>query len=208
MEHYGGRAPTSKGTMFSSMGVGDPFIANHARPHTESIDSWKQVLDKKEIELYCRMLGARIFHELGYSEPLAQAEAWTGVQFEMEPDAEWLELRTKQLQELTGCKWEDDYQMQTASSDAHMFFKKNDIQSDHSDIAAHPQASNPEMVQLQIALRSYEKRLEMSYNEQRRLREQLQHTRNKIDQIKSKIPFSRILSSWANAYLLQDGRKK
>ena len=64
------------------MGVGDPFVANHTEPNQESVSIWKEVLDKREIELYGRVLGARIFHDLGYAEQLEEAEKLTGVRFE------------------------------------------------------------------------------------------------------------------------------
>ncbi len=197
LEKYGDYLDTSKGTMYTSMGVGDPFLHSHREPHLESINSWKEVLNKKEVEMYCRVLGARIFHDLGYSEQLAEAEKWTDVRFDMEPNSDLIQMRTKQLIRATGCKWDEDYQIKSVLNSAQSFSEKNNSEVQQAGL----EEINPEILQLQITLRSLEKRLETSYIEQESLRSQLLHIRDKIDRIKSVIPFSNVLARWASRYL-------
>ncbi|NEW07130.1 sulfotransferase [Paenibacillus sp. SYP-B3998] len=196
LDKYGDHMNTPKSDLFYSMGVGDPFLAQHTEPHRDSIHSWKDTLDKKETELYCRILGARLFHELGYHAELEEAEKWTGVRFDSEPDLDLIQFRTKQLTDASGCSWEENYQMKVPNVDA--------IANDHQTI---PISSNYEVIQLQTTLRSIEKRLENSYIEQRRLRKQLDSLRNKINRFKSIIPFGNRLTNWASDYLNHRGRK-
>ncbi|MEK0316234.1 sulfotransferase family protein [Cohnella sp. 56] len=118
MERYGERMNTAKSELYFSMGVGDPNVADHAAPHQASVDAWKDVLTKREVELYVRLLGARAFETLGYGEELAEAERWTGVRFGREPDERLLALRERQLAEATGCRWEPGYAMRSGAGSA------------------------------------------------------------------------------------------
>lgn len=208
LHKYGDYLDSPKGMMYASMGVGDPLLFDYTQPHSESINSWKEILDKREVEMYCRVLGARIFHDLGYSEQLAEAEKWTGVQFDMEPDKDILQLRTKQLMDVTKCKWEEHYQINSEVDHIGSFFNKNEGEVRKMDLERINDSTNPEIVQLQIALQSLEKRLETSYLEQDRLRDQLFSTRDKIEKIKSIVPFSNYLIHWASTYLLHGRRNK
>lgn len=196
LEKYGQHMDTSKSEMFYSMGVGDPFLATHKEPHRDSIHSWKEVLDKKEVEIYCQVLGAQIFHDLGYSDELKEAERWTGVTFASEPDLDMIAYRSTQLIEATGCKWEDEYKMKT-----------HQLRIDEMDAFSTEHRVNSQVFQLQATLRSLEKRLENSYKEQKRTKNQLEALREKINRIKSIVPFGSRLSNWAADYLIHRGRK-
>ncbi|QYR20608.1 sulfotransferase [Paenibacillus sp. sptzw28] len=200
LDKYGDFMNTAKADLYYSMGVGDPFVAQHTQPHLGSVDSWKEVLDKREIEMYCRVLGAEVFHKLGYSRQLAEAESLTGASFEMKPDMELIQMRTRQLAGATGCRWEENYRMKTdAPAEGRLF------QAEPGDMRT---MINPQVLQLQITLRSLEKRLEKSYATQKHLAAQLDAVKKKINRLKSMIPFGRHLSQWASNYLIHSGRKK
>ncbi|MBM7563600.1 sulfotransferase family protein [Paenibacillus sacheonensis] len=201
METYGNFMNSAKSDLYFSMGVGDPFVANHTEPNQESLHIWKDVLDKPEIELYGRTLGARIFRELGYAEELEEAEKLTGVRFENEPDAELIALRTKQLAEATGCRWEEGYALKSAAAPGNG-------RAPAAVQAAASDGQHAEALRLQMTVRALEKRLELGAMEQRRLRAQLDATNGKIDRLKSLVPFGSRLSSLASALLSGDGRKK
>jgi len=118
MEMYGGsgiRDP-AKTELYFSMGVGDPFVAEHEKPHRDSVDAWKSILNKREVEIYVRLLGAKLFEDLGYSEQLEEAERMTGVRFEGEPDADLLSYRSEQFVETAGLRWQPEYRMKTISA--------------------------------------------------------------------------------------------
>jgi hypothetical protein len=211
MEKYGdGRNPGKTG-LFYSMGVGDPFLADHTEPHLDSVNLWKEVLDRQEVEMYGRALGARIFHELGYGEPLAEAEKWTGVRFDMEPDAELIAMRTKQLTEAAGFRWADGYEMQTGSASGRATVGPEagpEAPARRTAAEKPDRGPDPQVLQLQMTLRALEKRLEISAAEQRRLKAQLGEMRKKVDRLKSIIPFGSRLSHLASAYLIHGGGKK
>ncbi|MBD0379744.1 sulfotransferase family protein [Paenibacillus sedimenti] len=196
IEKYGNPVNSVKSDMFYSMGVGDPLLANHTEPHLNSIHNWKEVLQKNEVEMYGRVLGARLFHQLGYSEQLAEAEKWVGVKFDDEPDQELLQLRTTQLAEVTGCKWQAKYRMQS---------EKAGIQTEPDVI--HNASVDSQVFQLQTTLRALEMRLENSYLEQKRLRKQLDTIRNKVNLVKSLIPFGHRITHWASDHLIHRRRK-
>ena len=202
METYGNFMNSAKSDFYFSMGVGDPFVANHTEPNQESVAIWKEVLDKREIELYGRALGARIFHDLGYAEQLDEAEKLTGVRFEMEPDTELLALRAKQLADATGCRWEEDYALksETAAGRSLAPWEQQFVPADRS---------RPDnTLQLQMTVRALEKRLELGAREQRNLKSQLDAMNRKITRLKSLIPFGSRLSSLASTYLTGGGGKK
>lgn len=200
VEKYSEHMNTAKAELFYSMGVGDPFLSRHNEPHRDSVHSWKETLDKQEIELYGRALGARVFHELGYSEELAEAEKITGVRFESAPDSELLELRTKQLAELSGVVWTPGYRLQ--SSAEHIAADAPSI------LPASSGTGQPNALQLQITLRAVEKRLEKSLLEERRAKARLKELNGKLKRIKSFIPFGKSLSRFASRYLIADGVRK
>ncbi|UJF34301.1 sulfotransferase family protein [Paenibacillus hexagrammi] len=199
LEKYGEKMHSSKSDLFYSMGVGDPFLAKHSEPHRDSIDSWKDILSKKEVEMYCQVLGARIFHELGYSDVLEEAEKWTGVKFDAEPDMELIRFRTEQLNDASGHKWENQYEMKVHELHNQMFEEEITSKND-----------NYQLIQLQTTLSSLEIRLENSYIEQKRLRSKLEkheELRGKINRLKSIVPFGNRISSWASEYLVHRGRE-
>ncbi|WP_052476264.1 sulfotransferase family protein [Cohnella kolymensis] len=195
LDHYGDILETPKGSMYTSMGVGDPFLFADSKPHERSINNWKDILDKREVEMYCRVIGADLFHKLGYSEQIQEAENWTGARFDAEPNYEFIQSREKQLQELTGCRWEPGYQMRTDVQHTPGF----SIENFHAN-------TNSELMQMQITLQALERRLEKSYIDQNRLKSQLSQMRSKIDRVKSMIPFGTRLTQWASKHLLNSGR--
>ncbi|WP_219837802.1 sulfotransferase [Paenibacillus sp. R14(2021)] len=200
METYGNYMNSAKSDLYFSMGVGDPFVANHKEPNQESVHIWKDVLDKREIELYGRTLGARIFRELGYAGELEEAEKLTGVRFEHEPDTELIALRTKQLAEATGCRWEEGYTLKSAADPGRG--------SAPAETAEASNGRHAETLRLQMTARALEKRLELGAMEQQRLKAQLDATSRKINRLKSLVPFGSRLSSLASAYLTGGGGKK
>ncbi|WP_028563120.1 sulfotransferase family protein [Paenibacillus pinihumi] len=202
LERYGDFMDEPKSELFFSMGVGDPFVGQHAEPHTDSLDNWKEILDREETELYCRAIGARVFHELGYSKQLEDAETWTGARFDMEPDHELLDLRRKQLAEATGCQWQENYRI---SSEASAIVASASAPKTAQEAGSEAEA---EIVRLQMTLRALDRRLEKSYANQKRLQLQLDHMRAKVNRVKSFIPFGNRLSRWASAYLASGGQKK
>jgi len=204
MEKYGNRKNSVKADLFYSMGVGDPFLADHAEPHPDSVHLWKDVLNKEEVELYGRAIGARIFHELGYEEPLAEAERWTGVRFPMEPDEELLAWRTRQLKEAAGFRWEKDYELGAASAAG-----RETIPADLPEAAEEgaETGTDAQVLQLQMTLRAMERRLENSIREQMRLRSQLEAMRAKANRLKALLPFGNRLAHLASAYLNRGGGK-
>ncbi|WP_394184124.1 sulfotransferase family protein [Metabacillus halosaccharovorans] len=205
LEQYGEFLHTPKGNMFASMGVGDPFVFDHVQPHQNSIDIWKEVLDKKEVEMYCETLGADIFHELGYSSELEEAEKWTGVKFQSEPDMDLIRYRTEQIKSLSKFDWLDQYKMRINTNVIDdVFFEKHVIKEESSS----KNELYYENQQLKITLNSLEKRLENSYQERERLHDQLQGLRNKVDKIKGFIPFKKLVNNWMDSSLLNSGRKK
>lgn len=202
MEMYGNSKDPGKTGLFYSMGAGDPFLADHSKPHADSVHIWKEVLDKQEVEMYGRALGARIFHDLGYGEQLAEAERWTGVRFAMEPDAELLAMRTRQLAEKAGCRWEADYGITSAASAGQM--PDEQPMQENAD----PNGPDSQVLQLQMTLRALEKRFERSKMEQARLRAELEEMKAKVRRLKSIIPFGSHLSHLASSFLMQGGRKR
>ncbi len=217
MERYGDAADPSKSDLFFSMGVGDPFVGHHSRPHTDSLHLWKEVLDKQEMDLYCRVLGSAVFHELGYSAELEEAERLTGCRYESEPDQELLERRRRQLAEATGCRWEPSYRMRSL-----------DVEDQDYALAAAPQPAaslstdaalatavtqitpeeDTEMIRLRMMLNALEQRLEKSYARQKQLQAQVEQMKAKISRVKSIIPFGNRLSRWASSYLGPGGWSK
>ncbi|MBP3961804.1 sulfotransferase family protein [Paenibacillus lignilyticus] len=192
LELYGNFRNTAKSDLYFSMGVGDPFVSNHSEANQDSIAIWKDVLDKQEIEMYGRVLGAQLFHDLGYSEELAEAEKLTGVRFELEPDTELMDLYTKQLADATGCRWEADYEMRTDSGTSGNVVLPERY---HDDKWLHP-----EELQLQMTVRMLEKRLENSAKERRQLKLQLDTMKRKANRLKMLIPFGNRLSQLASTY--------
>ncbi|MBB6671462.1 sulfotransferase family protein [Cohnella nanjingensis] len=217
MENYGARMGTAKSELYFSMGVGDPNVADHAAPHRESVDAWKDVLTKREAELYVRLLGAQVFEELGYGEALAVAERWTGVRFGREPDERLMALRERQLSETTGCRWEPEYAMRAGAGGGAAAGSKGvpDLAgqagfsgaADEADGAMPGAKTDPRVLQLQMTVRALELRLEAGIREQRHLRAQLGAMKRKADWLKSAIPFGKRLSRFASACMAGGGKK-
>jgi len=212
MERYGaGGRSSAKTDLYFSMGVGDPFVADHSAPHEQSVDAWKEVLTKREAELYARLLGAELFAELGYGEELAEAERWMGVRIGAEPDGEALALRARQLAEATGWRWQADYRMRAGLSGGPAAAPSGgaaEAAGADAGLPGGPAEAAPEekltaeqahLRQLQMTVRVLEQRLEASYAEQRRLRSQLGAMKRKAEWLKSAIPFGRRLSRIASA---------
>lgn len=217
MERYGEAANPSKSDLFFSMGVGDPFVGHHSRPHTDSLQLWKDVLDTQEIDLYCRVLGAAVFHELGYSAELEEAERLTGCRYEQRPDEELLERRRRQLAEATGCRWEPAYRMRPPmagelEADAAAPLVGSTLAVPASFAEEQSATGRPpgdtEVIRLRMMLSALEQRLEKSYVRQKQLQAQVEQMKAKINKVKAIIPFGSRLSRWASSYLGPGGWNK
>lgn len=208
MERYGQFVDSTKSDMFYSMGVGDPFLSSHQEAHQDSVNNWKNILERQEVERYCRVLGANLFHRMGYSEQLQEAEDWTGVQFQAEPDAEVLERLKQQLVLATECRWQPNYRMEapmngdTDRSPIHSGSEGQETAKMDPALAA-----MATIRQLQAALRAADQRLERGYTERERLKKQLHAAHSKLQRIKSWIPFGDRISAWASQRKIVRGGK-
>ncbi|WP_339240913.1 sulfotransferase [Paenibacillus sp. FSL R5-0517] len=208
MEQYGQFLDSAKSDMFYSMGVGDPFLSSHQEAHQGSVNNWKNILEPREVELYCRVMGADLFHRMGYSEQLAEAEQWTGVHYDASPDQEVIDRITHQLTAATGCQWQPQYRMQPADSVVHAPPGTPDVQ-----VVEEPEKTDPTLAalvtirQLQAALRAADHRLERGYSERERLKVQLASAQSKIQRIKSWVPFGHQISAWASQRKILRGGK-
>ncbi|OMF67720.1 sulfotransferase [Paenibacillus sp. FSL R5-0766] len=208
MEQYGQFLDSAKSDMFYSMGVGDPFLSSHQEAHQGSVNNWKNILEPHEVELYCRVMGADLFHRMGYSEQLAEAEQWTGVRYEASPDQEVIERITHQLTTATGCDWQQHYRMQPADSLVH-----DSHENLNGSVLEEPEKIDPTLAalatirQLQAALRAADHRLERGYSERERLKVQLASAQSKIQRIKSWVPFGHQISAWASQRKILRGGK-
>ncbi|WP_091014644.1 MULTISPECIES: sulfotransferase family protein [Paenibacillus] len=208
MEQYGQFLDSAKSDMFYSMGVGDPFLSSHQKAHQGSVNNWKNILEPHEVELYCRVMGAELFHRMGYSEQLAEAEQWTGVHYDASPDQEVIDRITHQLTAATGCQWQPQYRMQPADSVVH-----DPLGNLNDQVVEEPEKIDPTLAalatirQLQAALRAADHRLERGYSERERLKVQLASAQSKIQRIKSWVPFGHQISAWASQRKILRGGK-
>ncbi|MGN7411867.1 sulfotransferase family protein [Paenibacillus sp. SAF-068] len=208
MEQYGQFLDSAKSDMFYSMGVGDPFLSSHQEAHQDSVNNWKNILEPHEVELYCRVMGADLFHRMGYSEQLAEAEQWTGVHYDASPDQEVIDRMTHQLTAATGCQWQPQYRMQPTDSVVHdPLGKLNDHVVEEPEKADPTLAAMVTIRQLQAALRAADQRLERGYSERERLKVQLASAQSKIQRIKSWVPFGHQISAWASQRKILRGGK-
>ncbi|WP_340016422.1 sulfotransferase [Paenibacillus sp. FSL K6-1318] len=208
MEQYGQFLDSAKSDMFYSMGVGDPFLSSHQEAHQGSVNNWKNILDPQEVELYCRVMGADLFHRMGYSEQLAEAEQWTGVRYEASPDQEVIDRITHQLTVATGCQWQQQYRMQPADSVVRdSLANRNDPVGEEKEKTDPTLAALATIRQLQAALRAADHRLERGYSERERLKVQLASAQSKIQRIKSWVPFGHQISAWASQRKILRGGK-
>lgn len=207
MEQYGLHVDSSKSNMFYSMGVGDPFLSTHQEAHKNSVNNWKSILNTAEVEAYCRVLGADVFHRMGYSEQLQEAEQWTGVRYEAAPDQEVIERLSHQFMEATGCRWQPHYSIQGSPSVSttrdEMYGAAHRSESDTDPTLA----ALATIRQLEAALRAADNRLERGYSEQERLKKQLASAHRKLQRIKSWIPFGNQISAWASQRKILRGGK-
>ncbi|GAB1155893.1 hypothetical protein YWY31_19180 [Paenibacillus illinoisensis] len=207
MEQYGLHVESSKSNMFYSMGVGDPYLSTHQEAHKNSVNNWKNILSTSEVEAYCRVLGADVFHRMGYSEQLHKAEQWTGVRYEAAPDQEVIERLSHQFTEATGCIWQPHYSIQgspsisTTSDEMHRAAHRTESDTDPT------LAALATIRQLEAALRAADNRLERGYREQERLKKQLASVHSKLQRIKSWIPFGNQISAWASQRKILRGGK-
>ncbi|MFC4811409.1 sulfotransferase family protein [Paenibacillus sp. GCM10023250] len=200
IEKYGLYSKSTKADLFYSMGVGDPYVAQHQEVHRESVDSWKTVLDKKEIELYCRAIGAKIFRDLGYNDELEAAEQIVGTRFDMGPDEDMVHRRTNQLSAMTGCNWTDSYGIRRTGDVIQ------DKRTEESFVS--PLKDKGEILRLQMAYRTLEQRLTDSYDKQQRIQAELERYRSKINRLKSLLPFSGRVMKWADHHLFSSPEVK
>lgn len=208
MEQYGRFVDTTKSNMFYSMGVGDPFLSSHQAAHKDSVNNWKEILDCQEVELYCRTIGADLFHRMGYSQQLEEAEQWTGVRYEASADQEVVDRLTLQFTKATGCEWQSHYRIKPEAVTVDSEHERSDATDTQEASATDPTlAALATIRQLEAALRAADHRLERGYNERERLKLQLASTQSKIQRIKSLIPFGHQLSAWASQRKILRGGK-
>lgn len=192
MEIYGSQLETSKGKMFASMGVGDPNVFEHTKAHTDSIDIWKEILTKEEIKSYCRLLGARVFQEIGYEKELQEAEKITGTRFEQDPDHEFIQQVKKQFLDNSETEWVEGYRMQ-----ANITRDTSSVTAIEEQPSDSRQALLNEIQQLNIVINTLEKRLAANLTEKTKLMQEHEALKNRIHRLKSLIPFSGFLSNLA-----------
>lgn len=208
IEQYGRFVDSTKSNMFYSMGVGDPFLSSHQEAHKDSVNNWKKILDPQEVEFYCRVMGADLFHRMGYSEQLEEAEQWTGIRYEAGPDGEVIARLTRQFSEATGGNWQQGYRMQPVDLTGDTPDGNRDNQEANEPDAIDPTlAALATIRQLEAALRAADNRLERGYNERERLKVQLASAHSKIQRIKSLIPFGNQISAWASQRKILRGGK-
>lgn len=153
-------------------------------------------------------MGADLFHQMGYSEQLAEAEQWTGVHYDASPDQEVIDRITHQLTAATGCQWQPQYRMQPADSVVH-----DPVGNLNDPVVEEPEKTDPTLAalvtirQLQAALRAADHRLERGYSERERLKVQLASAQSKIQRIKSWVPFGHQISAWASQRKILRGGK-
>ncbi|QOS77891.1 sulfotransferase [Paenibacillus sp. JNUCC31] len=208
IEQYGQFLDSAKSNMFYSMGVGDPFLSSHQEAHKGSVNNWKNILNSQEVEMYCRIVGADLFHRLGYSEQLEEAEQWTGVRYEASPDQDVIHRLTRQLSEATGCHWQEGYRIKPIDviGNEHPG-NRNDRTTIEPEVPDPTLAALATIRQLEAALRAADNRLERGYNERERLKVQLASAHSKIQRIKSWIPFGHQISAWASQRKILRGGK-
>lgn len=204
IEKYGDFLDKPKGTMFKSMGVGDPNLFEHNQPHTKSLNLWKNILTKEEVETYCNILGANIFHTLGYSDVLLEAEKWTGTKYKADPDLEFLQLRTEQIEKITNYKWKNRYQMKFSSNTKNGKVERLNTEK----ISYNDRQLYEENQQMRISLQAIEERLQNSYREQEKLKGELLRIRGKINKVKTLIPFKHQIHHFFDNYILKSEEKK
>jgi hypothetical protein len=75
--------------------MGDPKLFAHRRPHTDSLDRWKTVLQPVQIQKVLDCLGARLFERMGYGETVKALRA-QGFRF---PDEQAVEERRREFEQ-------------------------------------------------------------------------------------------------------------
>ncbi|WP_166238592.1 sulfotransferase family protein [Paenibacillus turpanensis] len=202
IEQYGQFMDSAKSELFFSMGVGDPYVGKHDAPHLQSINNWKDVLDKEEVEMYCSAIGAQVFYDLGYGDQLEEAERYTGVTFTKQPNEELLSMRAAQLMEASGCNWIPNYRL-SSEPIGNTVVPQPELSAGQEPI----QQVNPELLQLQIKLRTLERRFDKCYIERERYRKELSALRGKVNRMKAIVPFGKQMAKWASTYLVPSGRR-
>ena len=197
MERYGDAVRSGEAAQFFSMGVGNPFLARHAEPHRQSIGRWHEILTREEAIRYCHVIGARIFHELGYAEELADAEKRLGITVPDDPDEQLMERLSRQLADAAGYDWQPGYQLRADHDPGRMSVS---LDAEH--------AITPEVMRLQMMLRSLEMRLEKCYRERDEYKARYISLRRKTDRLKAWIPFGKRLSRLAFGISGEGGHKR
>lgn len=197
MEQYGESMRSGEAAQFFSMGVGDPFLAQHTEPHKQSINRWHEVLTREEAIRYCHAIGARVFRELGYAEQLAEAEWRLGIKVPEDPDKPLMERLAKQLGDVAGYDWQPDYRLRADHSVGRMTAS---FDEEH--------AAAPEVMRLQMMLRSVEMRLERCYRERDAYKARYHNLKRKTDRLKALVPFGKRLSRLAFGISGEGGHKR
>ena len=197
MERYGESMQRGEAAQFFSMGVGDPFLTRHTEPHRQSINRWHEVLTREEAIRYCFAIGARVFHELGYQEQLAEAEQRLGITVPEDPDEQFMERLAKQLVDAAGYAWQPEYRLRADHAIGRM---SASIDEEH--------AIAPEVMRLQMMLRSLEIRLEKCYSERDKYKARYIKLKKKTDRLKAMVPFGNRLSRLAFGISGEGGHKR
>ncbi|THF73667.1 sulfotransferase family protein [Cohnella fermenti] len=205
MERYGAAMDTPKAARFFSMGVGDPLLADHSAPHEDSVHAWKELLTKREIAAYGRILGGRALDGLGYGEEREAAEKLAGCRFAADPDESLLALRTEQWAEATGWRWTEAYRMTSELPDGA---KAARLPEEGQAAGATGTAAAAEAEQLRLVVRALEQRLESGHRERERLRAELGAMKRKAARLKAAIPFGDRLARLASSYISGAGGRK
>ncbi|WP_211746775.1 sulfotransferase [Paenibacillus sp. Marseille-Q4541] len=202
MERYGDPVSEDKADLFYSMGVGDPFLLQHKEAHGDSIDAWKTELTIEEIDTYCRVLGAQIFTELGYSTELAEAEQITGQKYQPEPDQALMQHIEAHFTKVSGYHWQSEYEtIHNKKGASRITGSTMDYESAIQIEDNAYQHALTQISQLETRIRLLENRLSKSHTDKKQLEYQLNQIRRKVNKLKSLLPFGNKLASLVQGYL-------
>lgn len=170
--------------LYEANPLGDANIRkeDYKKPHVGSMNKWRHVLTKNEIDMTCSLLGADIFHGMGYSKELLYAEGITGRKYPGEPDYHQISSLKRQLLKEHGVELDIDYVHKDVENES---INKN-VQFDNYE----------EYQEILTTMNEEEKLRELVYIMNKRLKEQTE----KIEMIKKSIPFYNLLRPLAKKY--------
>jgi len=100
--------------------MGDKKVFGHSKPHRQSVDQWKKVLNKEEVQLLLDILGRATFERMGYGGTVKFLKG-AGYRF---PSDQEVEARLNQLQERAKAFPFSSAGEVAAVDDAQKFMKK------------------------------------------------------------------------------------